>query len=273
MPDATAGSSYDEPLTASGGIGGPFTFAVTAGAACRQASRSHPMAPSAARAPWPRPPASPSRPPAPAAYYGSQAYSLTVDPASASQLVIDIQPAGPAVVGQPFATQPVVYLEDPYHNLETGDNTTTVTAGLAVGSGPLLGSTTVTVSGGIATFAGLADASAESLKLAFTGGALTQAVSNLITVSPAATTTSVTTSGSPSVFGQSVTFTATVGAAAPGSGTPTGTVTFIDGTTTLGTDTSSGGHGDFTTAIRQHPLDHGRRMAATATSPRAPRRP
>ena len=41
----------------------------------------------------------------------------------------------------------------------------------------------------------------------------------------------------PSVFGQSVTFTATVKAVAPGSGTPTGAVTFLDGSTTLGTGT------------------------------------
>ena len=42
-------------------------------------------------------------------------------------------------------------------------------------------------------------------------------------------------STNPSVFGQSVTFTATVAAVSPGSGTPTGTVNFLDGTTTIGT--------------------------------------
>ncbi|MDW8264397.1 MAG: Ig-like domain repeat protein, partial [Gemmataceae bacterium] len=52
------------------------------------------------------------------------------------------------------------------------------------------------------------------------------------TVQPANTTTAVSSSINPSVFGQSVTFTATVTAVAPGSGTPTGTVDFIiDGTT------------------------------------------
>ena len=55
------------------------------------------------------------------------------------------------------------------------------------------------------------------------------------------TTASVTTSsGNPSVSGQSVTFTATVTANAPGSGVPTGTVTFLDGSTTLGTGTLDG---------------------------------
>ncbi len=61
------------------------------------------------------------------------------------------------------------------------------------------------------------------------------------------TTTGLTSSDNPSVFGQSVTFTATVSANAPGSGTPTGSVTFEDGTTTLGTGTLSGGVATFST--------------------------
>ena len=53
-----------------------------------------------------------------------------------------------------------------------------------------------------------------------------------------ATTTALSSSQNPSVFGQSVTFTATVSSA---SGTPSGTVTFKDGATTLGTGTLAGG--------------------------------
>lgn len=49
----------------------------------------------------------------------------------------------------------------------------------------------------------------------------------------AATTTAVTSDANPSIFGQTVTFTASVSANAPGTGTPSGTVTFLDGTTTL----------------------------------------
>jgi Big-like domain-containing protein len=56
-----------------------------------------------------------------------------------------------------------------------------------------------------------------------------------LVVSQTSTTTSLTWSANPSVFGQSVTFTATVAAVSPGSGTPTGTVNFLDGTTTIGT--------------------------------------
>ena len=53
------------------------------------------------------------------------------------------------------------------------------------------------------------------------------------TVNPASTTTAVGSSTSPSVSGQPVTFTATVSVIAPGSGVPTGTVTFEDGGVTI----------------------------------------
>ena len=56
-----------------------------------------------------------------------------------------------------------------------------------------------------------------------------------------ATSTSVGSSLNPSTFGQSVTFTATVTAVAPGSGTPTGTVTFLDGGSAIGSGMLSGG--------------------------------
>jgi hypothetical protein len=51
---------------------------------------------------------------------------------------------------------------------------------------------------------------------------------------------------SPSVFGQGVTFTVAVTAKAPGAGTPTGTVTFSEGTTALGTVNLSGGSASLT---------------------------
>jgi probable HAF family extracellular repeat protein len=50
-----------------------------------------------------------------------------------------------------------------------------------------------------------------------------------------ATTTTVSSDTNPSVFGQSVTFTATVAADSPGGGTPTGTVTFYDNGVPIGT--------------------------------------
>jgi hypothetical protein len=57
----------------------------------------------------------------------------------------------------------------------------------------------------------------------------------------------VTSSVNPSVFGQSVTFTATVSPVAS-TGTPTGTVTFFDGGSPIGTGTLSGGVTTFITS-------------------------
>ena len=68
-------------------------------------------------------------------------------------------------------------------------------------------------------------------------------------VNQASSSTTVVSSANPSSSGQAVTFTATVNAVSPGSGTPTGTVTFYDGSTTLGTATLNGtGTASFTTS-------------------------
>jgi hypothetical protein len=64
------------------------------------------------------------------------------------------------------------------------------------------------------------------------------------TVNAVATATALTSSLDPSVFGQSVTFTATVN---PSSG-PTGTVQFLDGTSSLGIVALTGGTASLTTA-------------------------
>lgn len=66
------------------------------------------------------------------------------------------------------------------------------------------------------------------------------------TVNPAATTAAVVSATNPSVWGQSVTFTATVSSAAPG--TPTGTVTFLDGVTSLGTVALASGQASVSTS-------------------------
>ena len=68
-------------------------------------------------------------------------------------------------------------------------------------------------------------------------GSLTQ------TVNKATSTTALASSVNPSTSGQSVTFTATVTGVSP-----TGTVTFKDGATTLGSATLSGGQASFTTS-------------------------
>ncbi len=71
-------------------------------------------------------------------------------------------------------------------------------------------------------------------------------------VNKAATTTNLASSLNPSIFGDSVTFTATVSPAAA-----TGTVEFFDGATSLGTGTLSGGVATYTTSsltVGTHPV-------------------
>src|SRR3989449_4000475 len=107
---------------------------------------------------------------------------------------------------------------------------------------------TGTISGGTATYSTSAFApgsysitasySGDTNYLPSTSGAITQTVNAPAT----ATTTTVSSSLNPSVFGDSVTFTATVNSA-----TATGTVTFYNGTQILGTGTLSGGTATYST--------------------------
>ena len=69
-------------------------------------------------------------------------------------------------------------------------------------------------------------------------------------------TIALVSSTDPSVIGQPVSFTATLSAAAPAAGTPTGIVTFLDGTNTLGTQALSNGRANFTTSVLT-PGSHG----------------
>lgn len=123
----------------------------------------------------------------------------------------------------------------------------------------------VTLVGGAASFStGALGAGSHSITVAYNGdanfgtstsSALTQ------TVNKAATATSVTAVPNPSVFGQSVTMTATVSVTAPGAGTPTGAVTFRDGVTVLGTSALAGSTATLSTSA----LSTGLHGSITAT--------
>src|SRR5262249_39085820 len=76
------------------------------------------------------------------------------------------------------------------------------------------------------------------------------------TVNRAATTVALSPSVNPAATGKSVTFTATVTAVAPGAGSPTGTVTFFDGATVLGTAAVAAGKATFATSFST-PGGHG----------------
>ena len=182
-PPATAGVAYSLPISASGGAGGPYTFAITAGAmpvgftlspqgllsGASTLAQTSSFTVTASGA---------------GGFSNSQAYSLAVEPAAAAKLVIDSQPST-ATAGAAF-TAPVVYEEDRYGNFETADSRTTITAALGTGSGPLQGTTQVAVVNGVATFSNLVDDKAETIALKFTGGGLPAVASGPIAVNPAA---------------------------------------------------------------------------------------
>jgi hypothetical protein len=96
-----------------------------------------------------------------------------------------------------------------------------------------------------------AQAGAHAVSAVYSGdGNFTTSTSPAVTetVNPAAATIALGASSDPGIAGELVTFTATVTAAMPGTGTPTGTVTFRDGDAVLGTATiAAGGMASFTT--------------------------
>jgi len=106
-----------------------------------------------------------------------------------------------------------------------------------------------TLANGSATFStsGLSTGS-HSITVSYSGDSnFVASTSTILTqvVDQAATTTKLTASPNPSATGQTVTFTAKVAAVSPGAGSPTGTVTFVDGTTAIGTGTVNAGVATF----------------------------
>ncbi len=117
---------------------------------------------------------------------GRSSGPIVVAPAWASELVVGIAQSSTGTAGQSFANQPVIEKEYQYSNLETGDDSTVITAAIHTGTGPLQGTTRVAVYGGLATFTNLSDDKADPLRLVFSSGNLTPADSVETVVSPEA---------------------------------------------------------------------------------------
>ncbi len=110
---------------------------------------------------------------------------------------------------------------------------------------------TATLTGGVATLAPTAlPTGANAITAQYSGDSTftsSDSPVTAVTVLKATTTTTVTFTPSAPVFGQSVKLTATITSTTTGSTSPTGTVTFMNGSTTLGTGTLSSGVANFTT--------------------------
>jgi hypothetical protein len=81
-----------------------------------------------------------------------------------------------------FAQQPVVRIEDQYGNLRNGDNSTLVTSARNAGTGALQGKTTLTASGGVASFSDLSYPVAETMTIQFSSSGLTGSTSTSVLV-------------------------------------------------------------------------------------------
>jgi hypothetical protein len=151
------------------------------------------------------------------------------------QLTITAEPPSSVAPGAGFGL--TVQVKGPLGN-PVNVGSVTVALGNNPGGATLGGVLTVPIVNGVATFSGLTINQAGTgytLTLSATGFSSVQTTAITVTTAPDATGVVVTAAPPAPVFGQPVTLTATVSAVTTGSGTPTGTVTFTEGTTTLGT--------------------------------------
>jgi hypothetical protein len=176
-------------------------------------------------------------------FTGSSSVAITQTVSQASGTTSVSSSVNPSVAGQSVTFTATVTPVSPGAGIPTG--TVTFYDGTAsLGTG--------TLSSGSATFSTSSlNVGSHSITAVYGGdtgftGSTSDAMTQ--TVSQASGTTSISSSVNPSVYGQSVTFTATVTPVSPGAGIPTGTVTFYDGTASLGTGTLSSGSATFSTS-------------------------
>jgi hypothetical protein len=197
-----------------------------------------------------------------AGYLTSASAAISQDVAKDTTAVTVASSAPSAVYGQAVTLTASVTASAPGSGVPTGsisfyDGTT------------LLGSGSLDVTGHASyttTAFQLAVASRQSITAVYAGdGNYLTSTSPVITqdVNKAATSAAVVSSSASSVYGQAVTFTATVTAVAPGSGTPSGSVTFMDGSTVLGiVSLDATGHAAYTTTALQLAVGNGQAITA-----------
>jgi hypothetical protein len=180
-------------------------------------------------------------------FLGSTSSALTQTVNQAATTTTVKSSVNPSVYGQSVTFTATVTAKAPGSGTPTG-MVTFMDGSNAIGTG------TLAIVGGVdqATFTTSSlSVAAHSITAVYGGDTnFTTSTSSVLTqtVKQAATTTTLTSSLNPSTFGQSVTFTATVAPVSPGAGTPTGSVTFYDGATSIATVTLTGGVATFTTS-------------------------
>jgi subtilisin-like proprotein convertase family protein len=150
----------------------------------------------------------------------------------------------PATYGQSVTIKAIVAAASPGAGAPTGS--VTFTDGAAQVTAPVSGGQALYTTSSLAVGGHSITATFSSADGNFTGSASAQPLA--LTVSPAGTATTLSSSLNPSAIGQVVTFQATVTVTAPGSGAPTGNVTFLDASTTIGSGPVTNGQASFATS-------------------------
>ena len=170
---------------------------------------------------------------------------------TSSALSQTVQKGGPSVVVTSSPNPSVTGQIVAFHAAVSGTGDTP-TGGVTIMDGASsLGTITLNSGAGDLSVALNGTGSSHSITGQYGGNAsFNSATSTAIsqTVNAAATIVTLTPSANPSLAGNQVTFTATVSVTAPGQGTPLGSVTFLDGSTAMGTAQLSGASASFSTS-------------------------
>jgi hypothetical protein len=176
----------------------------------------------------------------PSNFFSSVTAQLTQMVTQASSTTTLMSSASSAVYGQPVTLTAIVTGTaaglTPSGTITFKDGTTVLGS-----AAPAAGQATLTISTLAVTH--------HSLTAVYSGNSIFPASTSpavVETITKATTAVTVTSSPNPTSYGQSTTFTATVSAVAPGSGLPTGTVTFKVGATSYPAAPVAGGQATFT---------------------------
>ena len=164
----------------------------------------------------------------------SAAQAHTVNPAATTTGLASSP--DPSVVGQSVALTATVSVTAPGAG-SPGGTVQFFDGATSLGTAPVSAGSAVLNTSALAV-------GAHSLTAVYSGDASFNGSTSAVdghTVNPASTSTSLTSTPNPSTFGANATLTATITVSPPGAGSPTGTVEFFDGATSLGSATLSGG--------------------------------
>ena len=178
-------------------------------------------------------------------FLGSTSGTVTLNVGKSATATVVVSGSNPSVFGEPVTFSANVAAVLPGVGVPTG-SVQFVVNGIASGAPVALdGSGNASSAPIVPEFLG-----ANSVDAVYSGDGdfVTSTGSVVQTLNQGSTSSQVSSAPNPSLFGESVTITATVAAVAPASGIPSGNVTFLDGGVPIGTAALASGSASMTTA-------------------------